>query len=196
MTPRLGRQARPLVAGRHHDGVAAHDRTIAARDFHAVRHLLHAGRFGLYATEATAAEEGIDQVRKVIPKQSPWREAVGSACGVGRRPICEPADEMPGIVGKGAHIGGADVEQMVRVVGRIGDAGAEFGTALDQHDLKRACFTAQKVNSEENATGPSSDNNDSRHAWPRITMSPSKAIRHSATARQPPATLRWSLPAS
>ena len=71
---------------------------------------------------------------------------------------------MPRIVGKGAHIGGADVQQMIRVIGRIGNAGAEFGTALDQHDLESPCFTVQKVNREEDPASSAPDDNDARHA--------------------------------
>ncbi len=113
---------------------------------------------------SAAAEQGVDQVGEIVPVQSPRREAVAAASGVGRRPIREPAGEMPRIVGKGAHVGGADVQQMIRVVGRVGDTGAEFGAALDQHDLEGPGLAAQKVNGEEHAAGASPDDDDARHS--------------------------------
>ena len=67
VAPGLGRQARPLVAGRHDGGIAADHRGIAARDCHAVRHGLDPERLGLYASKSAAAEKGIDQVREVVP---------------------------------------------------------------------------------------------------------------------------------
>jgi hypothetical protein len=46
----------------------------------------------------------------------------------------EPAQEMVRLIRKGAHVGGADVEQMAAIVGAVGKSRAEAASPVEQQD--------------------------------------------------------------
>ena len=72
----------------------------------------------------------------------------------------QPAPEMIGIVGEAAHIGGAHVEEMAGIVGRIGEAATEIGAPLDDRDRDSPGIAAQEMGRHQRAAGAAADDGD------------------------------------
>jgi hypothetical protein len=71
---------------------------------------------------------------------------------------------MLGFVGEGAHVGGADIEEVVRVLGGIGDAGTQLLALLDDGDHQRRAGGPQQMRREQDAARFPADYKDAcRH---------------------------------
>ena len=70
----------------------------------------------------------------------------------------EPVHEMVGLVGKGAEIGCAHVEEMRRVLGAVGQTRTDPGALLDQDDVRRGAATARQMRREHGAAEAAADN--------------------------------------
>jgi len=66
------------------------------------------------------------------------------------------------LVGEGAHIAGADVQQMIGTAGEVGDSAPDLRAFLDQGDAQLAGRIAQQMTREQRAAGAAADDNDIR----------------------------------
>lgn len=62
-----------------------------------------------------------------------------------------------------AHVGGAHVEKVVRMLGGVGDAGAEIAALLDNCHHDRSLSVAQQMRGEENAARAAADDKHAPH---------------------------------
>ena len=72
----------------------------------------------------------------------------------------EPSAEMQGVVGKGAHIGGAHVQQMPGLRRRVGHAAADHRPLLDQRHADIVVVVAQEMAGEQHAARSAADDDD------------------------------------
>src|SRR5689334_7428190 len=83
----------------------------------------------------SAFDERLDQAGDVVAVKAARHETI--RIGAERtviRPHRQPVPEMVGIVGQRAHVGGADVEEMLGIAGMVGEAAADLRSLLDQGD--------------------------------------------------------------
>ena len=105
-----------------------------------------------------------DQLGDVAPIDASLRESEWA----GLVPVCilimlgEPAAEMQGIVGEGAHIGGAHIEQMAGLCRRIGHAAADRLALLDQRNADRVICIAQQMAGEQHSARAAANNDNVR----------------------------------
>ena len=84
-----------------------------------------------------------------------------------------PADEVAAVPGQRAHLPGRDVETVLGVVGRVGDAAPELLPALDQNRPQSAAvMPAQQLGRDQRAAGAAADDGDRGHA--RALVGPSR----------------------
>ena len=76
------------------------------------------------------------------------------------RQRCQPAHEMIGLVGERAHVLDAHVQQMARVLGRVGSALAQSRRPLDQVDPIVPGAAPQQMQGHEHAAEPGPDHGD------------------------------------
>ncbi len=72
----------------------------------------------------------------------------------------QPAPEMLGIVGEGAHAAGRHVDAMLALQRRIGEALAEAALPFDERDAQVRIGAAEQVGSEDDAAGAAADDDD------------------------------------
>ena len=150
---------------------------------------LHAGR-------------GRRRPRRILPRRCASRAGSPFACGefvedigeivgidvarhvdLARIPVSrrllplQPAQEMLGIIGLGAHAEGADVEHMVVERRRVGDALPEGRPLLDQRDADVGIGIAQQMGRKEDAAGSSAYDDDR-------SLPPGSLIRRRSPARR------------
>lgn len=65
----------------------------------------------------------------------------------------QPAREMVGIIGKGAHVGCPDVENVLREVGRIGETSPERGPLFYDGDLEAGVAASQEMRRHQHPAG-------------------------------------------
>ncbi|OEO32119.1 hypothetical protein VW23_000855 [Devosia insulae DS-56] len=97
--------------------------------------------------------------------------------------VTEPAPEVIGIIGIGAHARGGDVQHMVELAGRIGDAAAEARALLDQRDADIG-GAAQQVRGERHAAGATADD-ENGEAWMRFVHSRVSPVAWFHDAKRP-----------
>jgi hypothetical protein len=69
---------------------------------------------------------------------------------------------MVRLIGEGAHVGDAHVEQMARVAGRVGQTPANVPAGFDEQDLGSPRIEPpREVNRRQRARGPAPDNRNS-----------------------------------
>ena len=102
---------------------------------------------------------GLDElVLQVTAVGQSGREAFGWGDGS----LVEPAGEVIGIVRPGRHPRRGNIQQMCRVVGAVGRAGAGTPRGVDQGDL-RVRLVAAQMHGGEHARGPTTDDRDAHH---------------------------------
>ena len=79
-----------------------------------------------------------------------------------RRCALQPSGEIPGIIGKGAHVRGADIQKMIRVPGAIGGALPGVLGALAQDDAMTLRKHAVELECDDRAGETGADNGDGR----------------------------------
>ena len=67
---------------------------------------------------------------------------------------------MPGIVGIGAHVEGADVQQVSVVAGRIGEPPTKITPPLGEENMRRHLRQTHEVDGEQGAGETGSDDAD------------------------------------
>ena len=67
---------------------------------------------------------------------------------------------MAGIVGEGAHVGGADVQEMRGIAGGIGEAATQLGARFHDRDAHAARFAPQQMGRHQGAAGAAADDDD------------------------------------
>src|SRR5579859_1315089 len=122
------------VAERKRDAIATNARAVVEQDIGALGAKLHVARVRADDTKArsTSGNRLVEQLVEIGTISAAWDEAVVRP---DRAPF-EPAQEMPGVVGKRAHVGGADVQNMFGMDRRIGDAPRGFGASFDQRRVR------------------------------------------------------------
>src|SRR5256885_780037 len=78
--------------------------------------------------------------------------------GAGDAALVEPANEMTGVVGEGAHVGRADIEEVRRMGGTEGEPSAGFAMPIDQRGART--IVAYEIDRGERSRKTSSDNRD------------------------------------
>jgi hypothetical protein len=73
------------------------------------------------------------------------------------RGLAEPVDEVVGIVGKGAHAPGPDVQQVVGIARGISETTAELRALLDEIDARIGQEALQQLHGEERAAEAGAD---------------------------------------
>lgn len=78
-----------------------------------------------------------------------------------RWPRClEPATEVAGVVGEGAYVLCADIEQMVRIARRIGEAAADLLARLDHSQPEAPVPVSEQMSGHQGAARAGPDNGD------------------------------------
>jgi hypothetical protein len=106
-----------------------------------------------------------EQVLDVGTVEPPRNEGIRSNRGTaGARPgfgrLAKPSDEVIGIVGKGAHAPGPDVQQVVGIARGVGEAAAELRPLLDEIDARVRQEALQQLDGEERAAEAGADDRD------------------------------------
>ena len=162
------------MACRQHGRTRLQDRRAIELDLNALGLLAQGGDVARDDPKpALGPAHGISQkILEVAPVVGTRREIVApeAAAVVG-----QPLDEMVGLVGKGAHVAGADVQEVASASRRIGDAQRRLGSALDHGDAKVA--PADDLGGEQNAAGAAADDGDVGGGVRKIT--------HEATMEAP-----------
>ena len=70
----------------------------------------------------------------------------------------QPLDEMVGFVGQGAHVAGADVQEVASAARRVGDAQRRLAPTLDHGNAKAA--PADDLGGQQHAAGAAADDGD------------------------------------
>nr|WP_244493676.1 hypothetical protein [Aureimonas sp. AU4] len=74
--------------------------------------------------------------------------------------VAKPAEEVIRIVGEGTHARGAGVEEKVGMIGRVGDAGANLGTALDDRYGNLIRIKPKELRCQQDAARAPADDQD------------------------------------
>jgi hypothetical protein len=150
-----------IVTRRKNSDVAGQPCAICKSDHDAVPTFADRDTFVVYQGEGARTsflcDQRLDQTLDIIAKDPTRYEAIG----VGGAKVArgEPAHEMIGILGQGAHIARPHVEQVIGIAGVIGETAADLRLPLDQRDPERCAAPTQQLISEQNAAGAAADDN-------------------------------------
>ena len=112
-----------------------------------------------------AGDRLAQQLLNVGAEHRPAHEGAGDGALAGlrallRREPAQPAQEMVGLVREGAHVLGADIDQMARVEGAVGEAGADAVAALDEIDALARPAAPEQMDGGHDAAEAGADHGD------------------------------------
>jgi hypothetical protein len=156
---------RAAVSDRQHRGIDGSDRPVVERETEPLADRAQIGRprADVLDPHPGALPAGVvEHVGEVPRVVQPRREAAGRE--LARHMPVQPAHEVRGVVGPGAHAARGDVEPVPRVGGRIRQPSAR-GCWIEHDDLERGAGlrgTAGQVRGSQRAARPGTDHCDGR----------------------------------
>lgn len=157
------------VAQRQHGGVDAVAAAAGGLEVEAALDRLQADR-GVGDDEQVArAAQSVDGVAQealdvlaidAAPHEDAGAGADARGLALGRRQLVEPAQEVVGLILEGAHPRGADVEQVLRVGGGVGEALAEPAALLDEIDPLAGSAVPEQMDGGESTAEACADDGD------------------------------------